>query len=101
LAFFFFFIFTISVWFSVPGCEPGLTNVAAFSSGNGENAMAIATAKAVKRLFLISISKYLPFPIPANAIPQITQSAGETGINPTCPCATAPGDSRFCKMNAQ
>src|SRR6185503_4025032 len=60
-AFFFFFIFTTWVWLSAPGCEPGLTNVAAFSSGSGEKAMAIATAKAVMRVFLIRISQYLPF----------------------------------------
>src|SRR5262245_19452574 len=96
---FFFLDFTNSIWLSTPGCEPGLTYVAAFSSGSGENATAIATAKAVMRLFLISISKYLPFPFRRSDT--ATTRRQTKGERPPCPCATTPLDTRFCKMNAQ
>src|SRR5262245_61275134 len=64
-----FFLATVWARLSVPGCELG-PSVAACSSGSGEKAMAIASARAVMRVFLIRISKYLPFE--ESAVPQAT-----------------------------
>ena len=58
----------------MPGCEPG-PDVAACSSGSGEKAMAIAKAKTAIRVFLMRISKYLPFQYSATAIPRARQQA--------------------------
>src|SRR5215470_12468938 len=80
-----FFFFSLTEWInvSVPGCEPGPAKVAACSSASGENAMAIATAKAAIRVFLMCMSDYLPFPVPASsAIPQLHASRRNFAIAP-------------------
>ena len=57
------FRFVLTDWarLSVPGCEPGFTNVAACNSGSGENATATAKAKPAISVYLMLISRNLRF----------------------------------------